>query len=203
MMHAKNLPHSTQKFAAQAEIKGSAWEKTKKAWQGAKNAGQNPNKRVYVLIYACVLLLCLVITQMCVLTYLYKQRTGVFSRESAVRKCHQRQFVQKTTAKVSVKSTCSTSINELGQILQINVRKQCEGDFASRKVCGRTTIFVAQKSQKPSEVSDVVENRYASVTIGSGTSKGLITPKKTRAKRHCRNLRNKHRLVAEIRRRRQ
>ena len=92
-MHAKNLPHNAQKFAAQANIKGSAREKTKKAWQQAKNAGQNPNKRVHVLIYACVLLLCIVSAQICTLTYVYKQRNGVVSRKLTQQECHQRHFM--------------------------------------------------------------------------------------------------------------
>ena len=72
-MHAKNLPHNTQKFAAQAKINGSARAKTKKAWQNAKNAGQSQRKRVYVLICACVLLLCLIGVQIYAFLYVHKQ----------------------------------------------------------------------------------------------------------------------------------
>ena len=109
-MHAKNLSHNTQIIAAQAKINGSARSKTKKAWQNAKNAGQSQRKRVYVLICACVLLLCLIGAQIYAFLHVYKQRNGVFSGTLSARKCHQGSFTQKATTEVSVLNTCDTSI---------------------------------------------------------------------------------------------
>ena len=175
-MHTKNLPHNTQIIAAQAKINGSARAKTKKAWQNAKNAGQSQRKRVYVLICACVLLLCLIGAQIYVFLYVHKQRNGVFSGTLSARKCHQGCFTQKATTEVSVLSTCDTSIDKLGNKLQQNAQNQCEGNFASRKVYGRAAICAAQKSQKPSTVSGVRTNRRAEMPKSSKASRGLITP---------------------------
>ena len=160
-MHAKNLPHNTQKFAAQAKINGSARAKTKKAWQNAKNAGQSQRKRVYVLICACVLLLCLIGAQIYAFLYVHKQWNGVFSGTLSARKCHQGHFTQKTTTEVSVLNTCDTSIDRFCNKLQQNAQNQCEGNFASGKVYGRAAICAAQKTQKPSTVSGVKISSFA------------------------------------------
>ena len=200
-MHAKNLPHNTQIFAAQAKIKGSARAKTKKVWQNARNAGQSHRKRVYVLICACVLLLCLIGAQIYAFLYMHKQRTGVFSGTLPARKCHQGRFTQKATTEVSVPNTCNTIIDKLGNKLQQNTQNQCEGNFASRKVYGRAAICAAQKSQKPSTASGVRINRRTEMPTSSKASKGLITPEKNQANERHGRLHNIRRLVAKLRQR--
>ena len=133
-MCAKNLKHNAQKINTQAKINGSAQAKTKKAWQNAKNAGLSQRKRVYVLICACVLLLCLVSTQIFAFFHMQKRRTGIFSGKLSARKCHQGRFTQKATTEVSVLNTCDTSINWLGKKPQPNAQIQYKGNCASGKV---------------------------------------------------------------------
>ena len=202
-MCAKNLKHNAQKINAQAKINGSAQAKTKKAWQNAKNAGQSQRKRVYVLICACVLLLCLAGTQIFAFFHMHKQWNGVSSGKLSTRKCHQGRFTRQATTKVSVSSTYNTSINWFDNKMQTNTQKQCKGNFVSGKVCGRATIFAAQTGQKPSAVSGVSKNRRAEVPVDSKASRGLITPKKTHADKHYERLQKIRRLVAKLRQRRQ
>ena len=71
-MRTKNLSHKLQKIVAQAKIKGSLKAKTK-AWRTANNVGQSQQKRVHVLICACVLLLYIISTQFYVFLRVHEQ----------------------------------------------------------------------------------------------------------------------------------
>ena len=62
-MNAQKINAPPKNSAAQAKNKASARAKTEKAWHLASETGQSQIKRVWVLLGVCVLLLCIISTQ--------------------------------------------------------------------------------------------------------------------------------------------
>ena len=151
-MNTQKINAPPKKFAAQANNKGSARAKTKKAWHLVSETGQSQLKRVWVLLGVCVLLLCIISTQIHACWKFQMQRDGVKSASVATQKCHQGHSAQQTTAKVGALGTCDT-LQPMAHANKMNIsQNQCKRIFVQQKVFGSATIYCGTKGQKSSEV---------------------------------------------------
>ena len=96
-MNAQKINAPPKNFAAQAKNKANARAKTEKTWQLASETGQSQLKRVWVLLGVCVLLLCIISTQIYACWKFQMQRDGIKSVSVAAQKCHQGHSAQQTT----------------------------------------------------------------------------------------------------------